>query len=180
MICTKCKDQILLGPNTVAKERHGEIVLKHRICPRRISRKRETKYQGRAPQKIGWKKARLAAITTACEVSGISLLIPDEEGGTSFGPLAIDHIVPERLVASHPKGPHARINLICLSLSEHSKKRSAEDRLLKAGDMLTYLQQLNKLGWPMDRVHAALRFYDLEPEKQEAVREFNTLYPEGE
>jgi hypothetical protein len=66
------------------------------------------------------------------------------------------------MILDHPSGPHARINLICLSVEEHGRKRSAEDALLKSGDMLTYLSELNRLGWPMERVHAALKFYGME------------------
>ena len=161
MQCSKCNLSIRPGPGTIAKERHGEITLRHRICPRRLGRKKETKYQGRAPRKLGWKKARLAALSTVCEVSGVSLLFEDESGGTHLSNLAIDHVIPERYVQDHPLGPHARINLICLSFSEHAKKRAAEDQLLKAGDMLGYLQELTRLGWPMDRVHRALQFYGI-------------------
>lgn len=76
-------------------------------------------------------------------------------------PYAIDHIVPERFVLDHPLGPHAKTNLICITVQEHAAKRKAEDKLLKNGDMLTYLTKLTQLGWPMERVHLALKFYGI-------------------
>lgn len=74
--------------------------------------------------------------------------------------LSVDHIVPFRLTnANEP------INLISLCPYPcHSRKTNAESKLLK-GDVLGFKQRLNVLGWPMERVEAALGHWQ-HPEKQ--------------
>ena len=161
MNCTKCGERISPGPNSIERIRRGEVEYRHRICQRRLKRKKETKYQLSKPKKRGWDKAREVALTTRSEISGYTFATIKSSRRTQYVNRIIDHIVPERLAVETGKDPHARINLICITSEEHGRKRAAEDKLLKNGDMLTYLEQLAYQGWPADRVHAALRFYEL-------------------
>ena len=164
MECSKCHASIRPGPGIIERLRHGELEYRHRICPRRLKRSKETKYQLSKPKKRGWNKARQPGLTTMCEITGQAFASVRQGKRLIYLNRIVDHIVPERLAVETAKNPHARLNLICIHANEHGKKRAAEDQLLKAGNMLRYLQELNRLGWPMDRVHAALRFYGLERE----------------
>jgi hypothetical protein len=161
MICAKCKATIFPGPYTIEKVRHGEVIYSHRICPRRLKAPKRKTYQLKKPEKRGWIKARQLGVTSRCEVSGYVFATVKARRQVTYMNRIVDHIVPERLAVTTGKNPHARINLICLHSNEHGRKRSAEDQLLKSGNMLHYLQELNRLGWPMDRVHAALKFYGI-------------------
>ena len=161
MFCSKCHLSIRPGPGVTEKIRHGEYVYSHRICPSRIKRKKETKYKLSTPKKKGWEKARELGLTTMCEITGQPFASVRQDKRIVYLNRVVDHIVPERLAVETGKDPHARINQICIHANEHGRKRAAEDQLLKAGNMLKYLQELNRLGWPMDRIHAALRFYGI-------------------
>lgn len=167
MNCAKCQAPIKPGPSTIERIHHGEVEYRHRICQRRLKRKKETKYQLKKPEKRGWQRKRDVALTTMCEVTRCPFATVHGSRTITYLNRIVDHIVPERLAAATGKDPHARINLICIHANTHGRKRAAEDQLLKAGDVLTYLQELNRLGWPMERVHAALRFYGLEREVQD-------------
>ena len=147
--------------------RRGEIQYRHRICPRRLKAPKTKKYQLNKPKKLGWDKKRELALTTQCEVTGQYFATVRNGKRITYLNRVVDHIVAERLAIKSGKDPHARINLICIHANVHGRKRSAEDQLLKSGDMLTFLQELNRLDWPMDRVHTALRFYGLERELQD-------------
>ena len=167
MICSKCGERISPGPNSIERIRHGEVEYRHRICQRRLKRKKEEKYQLSKPKKRGWDRKRQLGLTMMCELTGYVFAAVKSRKSIVYVNRIVDHIVPERLAVETGKDPHARINLICIHANEHGRKRAAEDQLLKAGDVLTYLQELNRLGWPMERVHAALRFYGLEREVQD-------------
>jgi len=167
MICSKCNGSIRPGPGTIERIRRGEIQYRHRICPRRLKAPKTKKYQLSKPRKLGWDKKRETALTTQCEVTGQYFATVHNRKRITYLNRVVDHIVAERLAVKSGKDPHARINLICIHANVHGRKRSAEDQLLKSGDMLTFLQELNRLDWPMDRVHTALRFYGLERELQD-------------
>ena len=164
MECSKCHASIRPSPGIIERLRHGELEYSHRICPRRLKRSKETKYQLSKPKKRGWNKARQPGLTTMCEITGQAFASVRQGKRLIYLNRIVDHLVPERLAAETGKDPHARVNLICIHANVHGRKRAAEDGLLKRGDMLTYLQELNRQGFPMDRVHAALRFYGLERE----------------
>jgi hypothetical protein len=161
MNCSKCKLSIHEGPGIIQRIRHGEYIYSHRICPRRLKRKKEEKYQLSKPKKRGWDRKRQLGLTMMCELTGYVFAAVKSRKSIVYVNRIVDHIVPERLAVETGKDPHARINLICIHANEHGRKRSAEDQLLKAGNMLHYLQELTRLGWPMDRVHRALNFYGI-------------------
>ncbi len=73
-----------------------------------------------------------------------------------------DHILPARLIQLYAWGdPNARENLICICNSDHGSKKQVEDKLFE-GDWLGFVQGLNALGWPMERVKRAFAFYGLQ------------------
>jgi hypothetical protein len=162
MKCVKCDGSV--DPNaisTVSKVRKGEVVYSHRICPRRLKAPKRKTYQLKKPEKRGWVKARDVALMPRCEVSGHVFATIRSRKQILYVGRIVDHIVPERLAAATKKDPHVRLNLICISDYVHGRKRAAEDQLLKSGDVLTYLSTLAMQDWPMERVHAALRFYGI-------------------
>lgn len=132
-------------------------------------RKRFTRGQltlGFKPPRRGkeWKIARAAAETDFCEIPRCGQFLHDHLGDgktviRTHPP--IDHIVPELfLFMLGIPNPHARVNLICICDADHGRKKTIEDRLFR-GDKLGFLAGLRELGWPMERVDAALKFYSL-------------------
>lgn len=116
------------------------------------------------PRRSEWIRNRAATIPdlgAKCPVSGEPLwqLVPGETFYKFLG--VVDHLVCERLVRSLKLGrPHALINLLAVSKSAHSKKTAIEKHL-EASDLLRFRQEIKALGWPMERVDAALRHYGL-------------------
>jgi hypothetical protein len=161
MNCTKCGERVFPGPNAIERVRHGEIEFRHRICSRRLKAPKRKNYQLKKPEKRGWTNKRDVALTTKCEISGHQFASIKSRRSTLYVNRVVDHIVPERLAVTTGRDPHVRLNLICTHSNVHGRKRAAEDKLLKSGDVLTYLQELTYQGWPMDRVHRALFFYGI-------------------
>jgi 5-methylcytosine-specific restriction endonuclease McrA len=110
-----------------------------------------------------WRKARAAAETDFCEIPRCGKFLHDQlgDGTVARRHPAIDHIVPELLLFKFGiTNPHEAVNLICLCRECHGRKKTVEDRLFR-GDKLGFLAGLRALGWPMERVEAALKFYSL-------------------
>lgn len=84
--------------------------------------------------------------------------------GVCQGPLPrpqVDHIVPEQFLFQFGvPNVHEQVNLLAIHARCHGKKKTVEDLLFR-GDKLGFLSGLRRLGWPMERVEAALRFYRL-------------------
>ena len=125
------------------------------------------KWPGKPPEKKDWKHARRVARFAVCEHCGLDL----STHGVGFASKrealrfrgAVDHIVPERLaVQISRKNPHDKVNLMTLAAACHGVKTSA-DKYLCEGDTARFLGILEKHGWPMDRVYAALAFYGVRP-----------------
>ncbi len=73
----------------------------------------------------------------------------------------MDHILAWRWVEDRTnKNPHARENLICIHASEHGAKTAVE-HLLFRGRVVQYLQELNRIGFLMERVKRAMEFYGI-------------------
>jgi hypothetical protein len=58
------------------------------------------------------------------------------------------------------QNPHARENLICVHASEHGEKTAVE-HLLFRGRIVQYLAELNRIGFPMEKVTSAMEFYGM-------------------
>ena len=73
-----------------------------------------------------------------------------------------DHIIAARFLHWHQLGdPNAKVNLVTLCASCHPKKRKAENRLCNRTNIVGWLQELNKIGFPMERVKKAMAFYGM-------------------
>ncbi len=53
------------------------------------------------------------------------------------------------------------MNLLTLCSGCHPKKRRAEDRLCNRTNIIGYLQEMNRIGFPMERVKKAMEFYGI-------------------
>jgi len=112
------------------------------------------------PKIKGWKEKRaVVAQERFCGACACEL----PEGKSP----AVDHIVPAAIVDELNRlNPEKKYdaederNLLPVCSKCHGKKRRSEIRLEK-GDVLGYTQEVNRLGYPMDRVKAALRLYGL-------------------
>jgi len=111
---------------------------------------------GVLPPKRGkeWRAAR-----TECNARNA-----EKRCGVCNGPLPrpqVDHIIPELFLFQHGLlNVHALENLIAIHARCHGRKKTVEDLLFR-GDKLGFLSGLRCLGWPMERVEAALKFYGL-------------------
>ena len=70
---------------------------------------------------------------------------------------AVDHLWPEKWVRSFCKGadPHVLSNLMCIHNSLHARKTRAE-RYLYAGNLLSFKQEMIRLGYEWSRFETAL------------------------
>lgn len=74
----------------------------------------------------------------------------------------VDHVIAARFIEQHQLGdPNASVNLVTLCAQCHPKKRKAENRLCNRTNILGWLQELNRIGFPMGRVVKALRAYGM-------------------
>lgn len=74
----------------------------------------------------------------------------------------MDHIIAARFIEAHRLGdPNALVNLLVLCARCHPKKRRAEDRLCKKTNIIGWLQELNRVGYPMELVRKAMEFYGI-------------------
>ncbi len=73
-----------------------------------------------------------------------------------------DHVIAARFIEQHNLGdPNARVNLLTLCRKCHPLKRCAENRLCNRTNIVGWLQGLNRIGFPMERVTAAMEFYGM-------------------
>ncbi|HEX4920669.1 MAG TPA: HNH endonuclease signature motif containing protein [Candidatus Bathyarchaeia archaeon] len=70
----------------------------------------------------------------------------------------IDHIFPVRFLLSMHLDPHITMNTLSCCQSCHARKLQHET-LIFAGDVLGFLRGLKRIGYPMERVITAARFY---------------------
>jgi len=111
---------------------------------KRRGRKLSRKWPGKRPRKLGWAKARSAA------------------PGQTKEARVCDHVIPERWLLTWlpSRNPHDKENLMWLTVEQHGIKTGADAKFCR-GNLLGYLETLRTSGWPMDRVEAALRHYNL-------------------
>jgi len=73
-----------------------------------------------------------------------------------------DHILAARFIEQHKLGdPNARVNLVTLCQKCHPKKRRAENKLCNRTNIVGWLQELNRIGFPMQKVRKAMTFYGI-------------------
>jgi hypothetical protein len=135
-----------------------------RCCKKRYSTQerplswsqRERKWPGRPASRKDWRRQRMPALCTNCEI---------EACGTDFKQSRrrrhVDHIVPARLIQRLKLGnPHVRDNLQCICGTCHGYKLKADHKLCM-GDKLGYMEILRTHHFDMDRVGRALSLYGL-------------------
>jgi hypothetical protein len=132
---------------------------------RSLKRKEARKRPGFAPNRsgVGWRSAQRRALRKRCAICGEGprKRVETLKGWKYADPLCIDHVCPWRWVEEHTnQNPHARENLICVHASEHGEKTAVE-HLLFRGRIVQYVTELNRIGFPMERVKKAMTFYDL-------------------
>lgn len=142
-------------------------------------KKERNKRTVRRPKIKGWEKKRaIVAQERFCGACACEL----PEGKSP----AVDHIIPAAIVAEFNKNLASHLerelsanqpklsisvsgslydaedprNLLPVCSICHGRKRKAEI-LLEKGDVLGYTQEVNRIGYPMDRVKEALRLYGL-------------------
>lgn len=71
---------------------------------------------------------------------------------------AVDHLWPERFLRRFCKAadPHVIENLVCITSSLHAKKTAVEYLIFRA-DMVGYRRELNRLGFPPDKLDKAMK-----------------------
>lgn len=83
------------------------------------------------------------------------------QGGRWLCVAKVDHLIAERIIRKwHLGKPHSLINLLPVCAGCHSKKTAIEKHL-EASDLLRFRQEVNRLGWPMDKIDNALRHFGL-------------------
>lgn len=121
------------------------------------------KRRKRQPRRSLWKVQRAKAIPpqgSLCPCGCGSLLFYMFNAVVKFSGV-IDHLVAERIVRTISGGsPHADINLLGVCGSCHSKKTAIE-KYLERGDLIRFRAEVNAIGFPMERVDAALRHFGL-------------------
>ncbi len=129
--------------------------LRQRYSSRKQKRSSRRKRPGSAPSRgAGWLRARKA-------VSGQPCAICEAPWVKSAGH-ACDHIIPARLIQQYWPGlENEKVNLVALCRKCHPLKRRAEDRLCNRTNIVGWLQELNRIGFPMERVKRAMAFYGI-------------------
>jgi len=138
--------------------------LRLRYYSQRQKRRSRRKRPGSAPSRgAGWQRARKAVSGQPCAMCGSKSESPRlTASGLRVFAHPVDHIIPARLIHHHQLGdPHARVNLLTLCSGCHAKKRKAEDRLCNRTNIVGWLQELNRIGFPMGRVKRAMAFYGI-------------------
>lgn len=123
---------------------------------KRRARKRTVK----RPQIKNWATKRRSGLALNCIACGVEFERP--------GSVAVDHIIPAAVVAEFNKnftklgifGAENEKNLVSVCRGCHGKKRRAEIRL-ERGDVLTFMAELRRIGYPEERTKTALRLYGL-------------------
>lgn len=155
--CTvACKKEFLNESKQGAIERKKE-----RRARRKLKRRTLQEYPsaGFAAKR---KQMKLFEAEPRCEITGIT-----ESGHIKkFGSgLHLDHIIPARIAAESSKDPHMEVNLMWLSHSLHAQKKGAEEQLKGKGGMYGFILKLKQDNWPMERVKAALEYFELWSER---------------
>jgi len=57
--------------------------------------------------------------------------------------------------------PNQKVNLVVLCARCHPKKRKAENRLCNRTNIVGWLQELNRIGFPMAKARKAMEFYGI-------------------
>ena len=129
--------------------------VRHFLSSRSLKRKERRKRPGSAPSRgVGWGKVRAAVSGGCCAICGA----PTVKSVAHH----CDHILPLRFVVEHKLGdPHAQVNIVLLCQKCHPKKRRAEDKLCNRTNIVGWLQELNRIGFPMERVKKAMEFYGM-------------------
>jgi len=114
------------------------------------------KWPGSQPPRRKWRKRRVSALRSKCEV---------ESCGKDFRQAGVrrhvDHIVPARLIRKLKAGnPDRSENLQCICGTCHGYKLQADHKLC-LGDKLGYLDILRTHGFDLQRVERALALYGL-------------------
>jgi hypothetical protein len=63
----------------------------------------------------------------------------------------LDHLIPRRFLNQHGIFEHHVLNMLSVCQYDHAPKAKLEDRLYQ-GDVLSYLQGLKKLNYPVEKV----------------------------
>ncbi len=124
---------------------------------RRKAKKRTVK----RPKIKGWDKKRRPGLEPECVACGVEF--------AKSGDAAVDHIVSAAIVAELNKkresgtqihNAEAKENLASACRSCHGKKRRAEIRL-ERGDVVGFLSEIVRVGYPKERAEISLRLYGL-------------------
>lgn len=91
-----------------------------------------------------------------CGRCGISSADHVKEHGID---LHLDHVIPARFVILLGGNPHDERNLMWLCVSDHGRKRLAEERLKTKESLNGFVQQLNIECWDMALVKELLQMY---------------------
>ena len=132
---------------------------------RKLKLKARRKRPGSAPNRgAGWQRARKAVSGQPCAICGAKPSCYQQTlspGRRAIGH-PVDHILAARFIEQHNLGdPHARVNLVTLCAKCHPLKRRAEDRLCNRTNIIRWLQELNRIGFPMGLVRKAMEFYGI-------------------
>ncbi|KKK82462.1 hypothetical protein LCGC14_2803150 [marine sediment metagenome] len=124
---------------------------------RKLKRKAKRKRPGSAPNRgAGWQRARKAVSGQPCAICGAK---PSPSGSVAH---ASDHVIAARFLILNLLGdPNAAVNLVTLCRKCHPLKRRAENRLCNRTNIVGWLQELNRIGFPMERVKRAMEFYGI-------------------
>src|SRR5574337_399542 len=104
-----------------------------------------------------------------CQVCGCPYhqqIVSSRAGGiVHFRPAVVrevvDHLIPRSYLRGKTrKSPHVLLNLVSVCNLDHGRKLSAE-KALHRGDWLGFCGILFKLGWPLDLVDTAAKYYGL-------------------
>jgi hypothetical protein len=125
---------------------------------RRASRRRKKNKGGAYPTSgFSAKRKQLKLFEACCAVTGISA---EDHLKKYKGDLHLDHIVPARIANDANGDPHNELNMMWLSHPIHATKLRAEEFLRRARPY-DFVLELQKNGWPMGRVKAAMKYYGM-------------------
>src|SRR6266850_855589 len=72
----------------------------------------------------------------------------------------VDHIFPVRFLLTLKLDPHVEVNMLSCCGTCHGRKLPHEDKIFR-GDVLGFMGGLNRIGYPMERVVAAAKHFEL-------------------
>ncbi|KKL13939.1 hypothetical protein LCGC14_2520740, partial [marine sediment metagenome] len=150
-----CRTKRCRNPRIWGRARCWDCV-RRSYYSRKLKRKERRKRPGCAPSRggAGWQRARKAVSGSSCAICGAKPGPPrlTSSGLRSFAH-SVDHILASRFITQHNLGdPNAKVNLVALCQKCHPLKRRAEDRLCNRTNIVGWLQELNRIGFPMERV----------------------------